>query len=313
MVPKLPIGCRRFSMLLTPSVIWKAIINAMVISLTHQLLVISSLLYFPFLRKDLGAWSPWGYFRCLQQQIDQLLYAEISDRRTQYDPGLTDILTLLLSARDEDGKGMNDQQLHDELITLLLAGHETTATAISWALYWVHKHPEVAEKLLKELDTLGDAPEAMSIFKLPYLTAVCNESLRICPVAILTVPREVKEPVELMDYSLEPGTRIYGCIYLTHHRKDLYPEPNKFKPERFLERQYTPYEFFAFGGGSRRCIGEALALFEMKLVLATILYNYQLALADNQSVKPKRRGVTIAPAGGVKMVLNQRRLCGIKN
>ncbi|NES20482.1 MAG: cytochrome P450, partial [Symploca sp. SIO3E6] len=272
--------------------------------------LISGLLFFPFLRKDLGTWSPWGYFRRLYQEIDQLLYAEISDRRLQYDPTRTDILTLLLSARDENGQGMNDQQLHDELITLLIAGHETTATAISWALYWIHKYPEVREKLLQELDTLSDAPEAMSIFKLPYLTAVCNESLRIYPVTLLTVPREVKEPVELMDYHLELGTRVYGCIYLTHHREDLYPQPKQFKPERFLEKQYTPYEFLPFGGGSRRCIGEALAIFEMKLVLATILSNYQLSLADKQAVKPQRRGVTIVPSSGVKMVLKEKRQRG---
>ncbi len=272
--------------------------------------LISSLLFFPFLRKDLGPRSPWGYFRRLQEQIAQLIYAEISDRRTyclQDDCSGTDILTLLMSARDEDGKEMNDKELHDELITLLIAGHETTATAISWALYWVHKQPEILERLLSELNSLGDSPEPMSIFKLPYLTAVCNETLRIYPVGMLTVPREVKEPVELMGYQLEPGTRVYGCIYLTHRREDLYPQAKEFKPERFLERQYTPYEFFPFGGGVRRCIGEALAMFEMKLVLATIILNNQLALADNKPVKPKRRGVTLAPADGVKMILKGKR------
>ena len=279
----------------------KQLISSLMDSLQSPLT--SSLLFFPFLRKDLGAWSPWNNFRCLQQQIEQLIYAEISDRRAQYDPSRTDILTLLMSARDENGEPMSDLQLHDELITLLFAGHETTATAISWALYWIHKYPEIRDKLLQELDSLGDSPEPMNIVKLPYLTAVCNETLRIYPVALLTVPREVKEPVQLMGYQLEPGTRVYGCIYLTHHREDLYPQPKEFKPERFLERQYTNYEFFPFGGGVRRCIGEALAMFEMKLVLATILANYQLALADNQPVRPQRRGVTIAPAGGVKMVL----------
>ncbi len=269
--------------------------------------LVSSLLFFPFLRKDLGAWSPWGYFHRLQQQIDQLLYAEIRERRSQYDPSGKDIFTLLMSARDENGEEMSDKELHDELITLLVAGHETTATAISWALYWVHKQPEIREKLLSELDSLGDSPEPMSIFKLPYLTAVANETLRIYPVALLTVPREVKEPVELMGYQLEPGTRVYGCIYLTHQREDLYPNPKEFKPERFLERQYTPYEFFPFGGGARRCIGEALAMYEMKLVLATILANYQMELVDNRDVKPQRRGVTVAPGGGVNMVLKGRR------
>ena len=204
----------------------KQLIAEFMESLTSPL--ISSLLFFPFLRKDLGPWSPWRSFQRLQQQIDRLLYAEIRDRRVQYDPSRNDILTLLLSARDEAGEALSDEELHDELVTLLIAGHETTATAISWALYWLHRHPEVRATLVKELDTLGAFPEPMSLFKLPYLTAVCNESLRIYPVAMLTVPREVKVPVELMGYSLEPGTRVYGCIYLTHQREDLYPNPKKY-------------------------------------------------------------------------------------
>mgnify|MGYP006280041215 CR=1 FL=1 len=269
--------------------------------------LISSLLFFPFLRKDWGTKSPWGYFRRLQEQISQLLYAEIRERRSEYDASRRDVLTLLMSARDEEGEQMSDQQLHDELITLLLAGHETTATAISWAFYWLHKQPETLEKLRRELDSLGHSPEPMEISKLPYLNAVCNETLRISPVVLLTSPREVREPVELMGYQLQPGTRVYGCIYLTHYREDLYPNPKQFRPERFFERQYTPYEFFPFGGGARRCLGEALAMFEMKLVLATVLKNYQLILPDNQTVKPKRRGVVIAPANGVQMHLQGRR------
>jgi len=202
---------------------------------------------------------------------------------------------------------MTDEQLRDELMTLLLAGYETTATAIAWALYWVYRLPNVCDQLLQELDSLGEAPSPMEIVRLPYLTAVCNEALRIYPVAILTVPRAVKEPVELMGYQLQPGTRLYGCIYLTHHRQDLYPEPEQFKPERFLERQFSPYEFLPFGGGIRRCIGEALALFEMKLVLATIVSRYQLTLAQQEPVRPQRRAVTLAPSTGVKLILHGQR------
>ncbi|NES87634.1 MAG: cytochrome P450 [Moorea sp. SIO2B7] len=265
------------------------------------------LLYFPFLRRDLGVWSPWSNFRRLQQQIDDLIYAEIKERRQQDNSSNTDILTLLMSARDEVGETMTDTELHDELLTLLFAGYETTSNAIIWALYWIHYLPEVREKLIKELDSLGEKPEPMSIFQLPYLSAVCNESLRIYPVALLTVPRAVKQPVNLMGYKLEPGTRLYGCIYLTHQREDLYPEPKKFKPERFLERKFSPYEFMPFGGGVRRCLGEALAMFEMKLVLATILSHYELALAYQRPVKPQRRGVNLTPAGGLKMVMKEKR------
>ncbi|NDJ22863.1 cytochrome P450 [Nostoc sp. B(2019)] len=267
----------------------------------------SSFLFFPFLQKDLGAWSPWGKFLRDRQQLDELLYAEIAERRRNNDAQRIDILSLLMSAHDEAGNSMTDQELRDELMTLLFAGYETTATAMAWSLYWVHQKPEVREKLIKELDTLGDSPDPMSIFRLPYLTAVCNETLRIHPVAMLTFPRMVQEPVELLGYSLEPGTIVVGCMYLTHQREDLYPQPKQFKPERFLERQFSPYEFIPFGGGVRRCLGEALAVFEMKLVLATILSRYQLARADNQPEVPRRRGVTLAPARGVQMVITGKR------
>lgn len=258
-------------------------------------------LFFPSLQKDLGPWSPWGYVQRLQRQIDELIYSEIRDRRQENNLDRTDILSLLMAARDDRGESLTDLELRDELMTLLFAGHETTASAMAWALYWIHYLPEVREKLLKELDTLGDFPDTMSILKLPYLTAVCNETLRIYPVGILTFARSVKEPIELMGYHLEPGVELSICIYLTHQREELYPEPKQFKPERFLDRQFSAYEFLPFGGGARRCIGEALAQLEMKLVLATILSNYELELLDRRPIKPQRRGVIFSPSGGVKM------------
>lgn len=263
----------------------------------------SSLLFFKFLQKDLGAWSPWGQLIRRKQQIYDLLQAEISERRTQTEITGNDVLSLMMSARDENSQPMTDAELLDELMTLLVAGHETTATALAWALYWIHKLPQVREKLLNELDSLGDNPEPMAISKLPYLSAVCSETLRIYPVVPFAFVRISNSPVEIMGHKFDANTMLAPCIYLTHHREDLYPEPDKFKPERFLDRQFSPYEYLPFGGGNRRCIGFALALLEMKLVLATILSNYQLALADTKAVKPKRRGLTIAPEGGVHMVL----------
>lgn len=273
----------------------------------------AGLLFFPNLQKDWGSRSPWGYVRQLQRQIDELLYAEINERRKQINANQhterSDILSLILSARSETGEGMTDVEVKDELITLLLAGHETTATAIAWALYWAYRDPSIRAKLLAELTALGDDPDPVSITRLPYLTAVTSETLRIYPVAILTVPRAVKQPVELMGYALEPGTRLYGCIYLTHHRPDLYPEPEQFRPERFLEKQFSPYEFLPFGGGTRRCLGEALAWFEIKLVLATILAHYELELVDRTPEPPKRRGVTLGPGRGVNMrMVGKRRV-----
>ncbi len=267
----------------------------------------SSILFFPLLQKDLGPWSPWGKYQRQQEKLNELLYTEIATRRTQLDPNRTDMLTLMLLARDEEGQGMTDPEIRDELISMLFAGHETTATALAWAVYWVHKQPEVYQKLMEELATLETDADPMRIFRLPYLTAVCQETLRIYPVAILTFPRRTTQPVELQGYHLEAGTMIQGSIYLTHQREDLYPEPEKFKPERFLERQFSPYEYFPFGGGSRRCLGMALANFEMRVVLATLLSNFEMELAENQPVKPQRRGFTLGPAGGVKMLMKGER------
>ena len=146
---------------------------------------------------------------------------------------------------------MKDEELRDELMTLLVAGHETTATALTWALYWIHKLPEVRQKLLAELDILGDTPDQNAIVRLPYLNAICSETLRIYPVGMLTFPRVVRSPVTLLGQQLEPGTVLVGSIYLAHQRQDLYPEPKQFKPERFLERQFSPYEYLPFGGGVR--------------------------------------------------------------
>jgi cytochrome P450 family 110 len=139
----------------------------------------------------------------------------------------------------------------------------------------------------------------MAISKLPYLNAVCSETLRIYPVGMLTFPRIVNEPISIGGYELKPDTVVMGCIYLTHHREDLYPEAHLFKPERFLERQFSPYEYLPFGGGARRCIGVALAQLELKLVLVEILANCQLNLTGKLPVIPARRGVTLGPKGGV--------------
>lgn len=263
----------------------------------------ATILFFPFLQQDWGSWSPWRRYQHQMKQLDELLYTEINERRGQLDPNRTDILTLMLLAEDEEGQGMTNQEIRDELMTMLVAGHETTATALAWAVYWVHKQPQVYQKLMKELATLETDTEPMKIFRLPYLTAVCQETLRIYPVGMLTFPRVPTKALELQGYHLEAGTIVVGCIYLTHQREDLYPEPKKFKPERFLERQFSAYEYLPFGGGSRRCLGMALANFEMRLVLATLMSNFEMALAENKPVKPQRRGLTLGPAGGVKMLI----------
>ncbi|WP_375470069.1 cytochrome P450 [uncultured Nostoc sp.] len=266
-----------------------------------------ALLYFPALQRDFGPINFWGKHIRRQQEADQLIYEEIRERREQADSSRTDILSLLMAARDEAGQPMTDQELRDELITLLVAGHETTATALAWALYWIHKLPSVRQKLLQELDSLGDDPDPSIIFKLPYLNAVCCEILRIYPVAIITFPRVVRTPLSLGGYELEPGTVILGSIYLTHQREDIYPQAKQFKPERFLERQFSAYEYLPFGGGARRCIGLAFAQLEMKLALAKILSSLELELVNNGEVRLKRRGLVTGPDRPIQMVITGQR------
>lgn len=253
----------------------------------------SALIFLPWLQQDLGAWSPGHRLQQLAAATDALLFAEIQERRAHPNGDRIDILSLLLAAQDDAGHGLSDQDLRDELMTLLVAGHETTATALTWAVYWIHHLPDVKQRLLAELESVGDEADPAQLAQLPYLTAVCQETLRIYPVAMLTFPRRVEVPLELCGCPLAPGTLVLGCIYLLHQRPDLYPQPDQFRPERFLERQFSPYEFMPFGAGVRRCIGSALALYEMKIALGTMLRQFDLTLHNRRPVKPGRRGITL--------------------
>lgn len=257
--------------------------------------------FFPILQQNWGKFSPWGNFLHQREQIDELIYAEIASRGQQ--PQGDDILSLLMDATDEKGNSLTDTQLRDQLITLLLLGHETTGSALSWAFYWIHQNFEVLHKLQKEINSLQGNLDPGEIAKLPYLNAVCQEALRVYPIALIAQPRVVKHSLKLENYSLEAGMIVVPCIYLTHRREDLYPNPQEFEPERFLGRKFTPYEYFPFGGGIRSCVGMALSMWEMKLVLATVLSRYQLSLCGSTSVTPVRRGITIVPSGGCKMIV----------
>jgi len=197
-----------------------------------------------------------------------------------------------MAARDEEGAPLTDCELRDELMTLLVAGHETTATALTWALYWIHRLPEVRRKLLEEFSATAGAGDPSTIARLPYLSAVCSETLRIYPVGMLTFARVAKRSVAVGGYELPPSTLVLGSIYLAHRRPDVYPDPESFRPERFLERSFSPYEYLPFGGGARRCIGMAFAQYEMRLVLHTLLSAVSLELDGKQEAHPVRRGLT---------------------
>lgn len=269
----------------------------------------SSLLFLPALQQDWGAWSPWGYFLRQRAMLDALLYAEITERRAESDANLaerTDILSLLLAARDEAGAPMTDREIRDELMTMLLAGHETTATALAWALWWLSCNPEMADRVRAEVAALGEQPEPMAIARLPYLNAVCQETLRLYPVVLTGTPRRLLEPATIGDRAYPAGTILLAGIYPIHHREDLYPNSDQFRPDRFLERSFANSEFLAFGGGTRSCIGMAFAQFEMKLALATVLMDWSFTYAGGPPPRPSRRGVTMGPSGKVPLRVQRR-------
>lgn len=263
----------------------------------------SAFLSFTWLQHDWGGLTFWSKFLREKNLIHQILTEEINERRKADKLTGEDILSLMLSVKDEDGKPMKDEEIRDELITILFTGHETTASSIAWAFYWIHYLPEVKEKLLAELKEIDDFSDTNAITKLPFLSAVVAETLRINPPILFAFSRKLKEPYSMMGYNFPSGTIFMPSIYLTHYREDIYPEPKKFKPERFLARQFSPYEYFPFGGGNRHCLGSVFALFQIKLVIATILSQVELQLLDKYPLKPSRRGVLFTPSGGVKMAL----------
>ncbi len=263
----------------------------------------SSFLFFKFLQKDWGKWSPWGQIQYTRRKIYQLLQEEIEERRSQKNNSGRDVLSLMMAAKDESGQSLTDDELKDELVTLLFAGHETTATSMSWAFYQILSHPSILEKMRKELEETTNNLNPLEIAKLPYLNAVCQEVLRMYPIIPIIFPRITKTKMTIMGREFPPETWLTPSIYLVHYREDLYHEPHQFKPERFLEKKFTNYEYLPFGGGTRRCLGYALAELEMKLVLASIISKYSLSLTTEKTVEPQRRGFTISPAGGVPVIL----------
>jgi cytochrome P450 family 135 len=232
----------------------------------------------------------------LSTRIDELLAAEITERRA--DPELgerDDILSMLVGARFDDGSQMEDAELRDQLMTLLLAGHETTATALAWTFDLLFRNPDAFARLTDEVRA-GE---------FEYLDAVIEESLRVRPVVPFT-GRELREPAGLGGYELEAGTIVMAAISLTHTRPDLYPEPYAFRPERFLEGEAETYSWIPFGGGTRRCIGAAFAQFEMRVALETILRSCELRPGSDRPERAVRRNVTLSPAGGTLAVLEGR-------
>jgi cytochrome P450 len=245
---------------------------------------------FPGMRRDLGPRSPWVRFKRARAELDGFLYAEIERRRVESDlMQRDDVLSLLLRATDEAGAPLSELELRDELVTVLAAGHETTATGVAWAFERLLRTPRVLHRLTRSLQ---DGNE--------YLDATIKETLRARPV-VTDVGRKLTR--ELAGFRLPAGTLVMPAIAAIHFREDLYPEPDEFRPERFLQGTPDAYTWIPFGGGVRRCIGASFAQFEMRVIIRTILERVRLRAANRRPERSKLRNVTAAPAHGCRVVV----------
>ena len=235
---------------------------------------------------------PWLRMTKLKRAIDEALYRMIAARRQK--PGGTDVLAMMIEAHDEQGNPMTDVEIRDELVTLLLAGHETTATSLAWTFDQLLAHPHTFAKLQNELAAGRDA----------YLDAVIRETLRVRPIVPL-IGRHVAKPFQLGKWLIPPGSRIAPSIYLSGRNPEAYPWPERFDPDRWIGVKPDPYTWLPFGGGIRRCIGMAFAQFEMRVVLQTVVPRARMRLADG-AAKVVRRGITLAPSGGTRVILDER-------
>ncbi|MEA2420876.1 MAG: cytochrome family [Thermoleophilaceae bacterium] len=250
--------------------------------------------WLPFMQRDFGGLTPAARFRKAVAAVDELIYAEIAERRELEDaPDRDDVLTLLLSARHEDGSPMSDVELRDELMTLLTAGHETTATGLSWAFERLLRTPRVMERVL---DSLEDDD---------YLDAVVKETLRLRPV-IVDVARKLTRDTKVAGWTLPAGTLVLPAIAAIHVRPDLYHSPEQFRPERFLSEGAESYAWIPFGGGVRRCIGASFAQVEMRVVLREVLRRVRLRADSERAERPQIRHVTVVPSRGCRVVVEER-------
>jgi len=262
------------------------------------------------------------HFRAVRE-IDRVVYGLIARGREKLrssagrDPnaerqtagGAKDLLTLLLTARDDDGNSMSDQQLRDEVITLLLAGHETTALNLSWSWYLLAQHPEVEEKLHAELDAVlgGRPPSAADLPKLQYTDRVIRETLRLYPPA-WRIFRRTQEPFTVGEYVLPAGSNIVLSQWVTQRDPRWFSEPERFHPDRWSEEataKLPRFAYFPFGGGPRVCIGAGFAMMEATLLLATIAQRFRMRLAPNQRIEPLA-SITLRPKNGIRVQLEER-------
>jgi cytochrome P450 family 110 len=264
---------------------------------------LGTLFSLPAMRIDASAWSPWGRAVRLTRRIDAILYAEFARRRKEGVEGRADVLSMLLLARYENELPLPDNVIRDEMYTLMLAGHETTEATMAWVVKRLITHPDVMDRARAEIVSVLDGKQldASHVGKLKYVEAVINETMRLDPV-IPNFGRTLTRPLKIAGRELPAGVTIAPCIYLVHRRPELWPNPEQFNPDRFLEGRPSPYTFFPFGGGPRRCLGAAFASYQMKIVIAEILSRVELKPAPGYVASATRRGIAFAPSGGMPVI-----------
>ncbi len=248
------------------------------------------------LQRRFGGLGPWAAFRGLQEEADALIFELIDERRAAAEDR-DDVLSMLLAARHEDGTPMSEQELRDEMMTLLVAGHETTASSLAWAFVQLAGAPHVVARLCDELDA-GDGDE--------YLTATIQETLRCWPVIPNAAPRLVRKPVEIGGWTYPPGVSLLASALLIHHDPEIYPDPYAFRPERFLDEGPGTYTWIPFGGGRRRCLGASFATMEMKVVLGAVLASVVPRQVGPHPELARRRSITLSPREGGRATLRAR-------
>ncbi len=249
------------------------------------------------LQRDLWGLSPWARFKKKADALHALLDALIAEKRSN--PG-EDIVSLLLATRDEAGDALSPREVTEQLLSFVVAGHETTATTLAWAMDQLHRDPSLLARLRADLAALGAAPAPDAVAKLPLLDAVCNETLRLFP-PVPMVLRKLARDFELKGYALPAGATVAVATYMAHHREEVFADAAAFKPERFVGRSYTPFEFMPFGGGARRCLGAAFAHYELKIVLAELLAAGAFTLREPKPLGRAFRIGTFGPSTGVRM------------
>jgi cytochrome P450 len=252
---------------------------------------------------------PWAPIADHKAELLALLSEDIAACRKNGTAGREDVLALLVDARDESGEQMDDEEILDQLVTMLTGGHETTATTLCWTMHHLLQHPAALERLKGELrDAFGDGPvEASRCTELPWLEACIDESMRLTPIAI-AVSRQLARPQTIRGYEIPAGVAVWPCTFLAQRRSEIWSSPATFAPERFLDASAPrPERYFPYGGGRRRCLGAAFAQFEMRIVLAAMLHRCRLKAVPGDPPKGVSRGITIAPSGGVPVILESRR------